>query len=51
MEYSLADLDKILSFIFEAVVLTCLIQTFTTAAQKRGQIQNYSYPPQQLVNN
>lgn len=41
-------MNKILFFSFAAVVSTCLILTFSTAAQRRGQIPPYSYPPRLL---
>src|SRR5215510_11668003 len=41
-------MNKILFFIFAAVVLACSIQIFTTAAQRRGQLPSYIYPPQLL---
>src|SRR5262245_9237639 len=41
-------MNKILFSIFAAVVLACSIKIFTTAAQRRGQLPSYSYPPQLL---
>ncbi|MGH9840042.1 MAG: M20/M25/M40 family metallo-hydrolase [Blastocatellia bacterium] len=41
-------MNKILFFFFTAVASACSIQTFSTAAQRRGQIPNYSYPPRLL---
>ena len=41
-------MNKILFFIFAAVVVACSIQIFTTAAQRRGQLPSYSYTPQLL---
>jgi hypothetical protein len=45
---ALGLMNKILFFIFAAVVSACSILTFSTAGQGRGQIQNYSYPPRLL---
>src|SRR5215813_13949618 len=41
-------MNKILFFSFTAVTAVCTILTFSTAAQRRGQIPNYSYPPRLL---
>jgi selenocysteine lyase/cysteine desulfurase len=41
-------MNKILFFFFTAVTAVCTILTFSTAAQRRGQIPNYSYPPRLL---
>jgi carboxypeptidase Q len=41
-------MNKILFFSFAAVVSACSVLTFSTAAQRRGQIPNYSYPPRLL---
>src|SRR5262249_56044668 len=41
-------MNKILFFSFTAVTAVCTIITFSTAAQRRGQIPNYSYPPRLL---
>jgi carboxypeptidase Q len=41
-------MNKLLFFFFTAVTAVCTILTFSTAAQRRGQIPNYSYPPRLL---